>query len=472
MVDFITSYDDILVGDFLERYGVKGMRWGVITQPRLSGAAKSGSSSKPSSGRKPANKDNSTQPPSASPTAGGGGTLEVDPKTDKELQKLLDKGLTMEEAFKQLVAEGYDVVSVTASAMERMTPEEIAKATTVETVSERHETMNGQPLPVVTTRTIEGTNPDGTKYTRKTSSDGKETVESTKPKNRPFTKEETEEFRRIQKAGGRVYENTTGFDGKPIKKKVDRSRMAHEELSDYLIEDFLEHHGIKGMKWGVRRTDAQLGRPSKSKPAWLSKKVSDLKKKVSGSSLTPEQKKALARDFDGDKVKSSSNSQNGSKQPRPEKPVVEVTVQKPVMDNNELRALVERTRLLKELDSLSNPPSTQQVKTAAQELQEKINVIKLEREYKQLTTPKTAGSALRKAGADLATSVLKDSAKVALTAYTTAAMKKGLGTAFKGMGIDLKSGETKPNANLKAAVDKIKLERELAKLQTEGKKKD
>ena len=134
--------------------------------------------------------------------------------------------------------------------------------------------------------------------------------------------------------------------------------------------------------------------------------------------------------------------------------------------------MVERTRLLKELDSLSNPPSPQQVKSAAQELQEKINIIKLEREYKQLTTPKTTGAALRKAGADLVTSVLKDSSKVALTAYTTAAMKKGLGTAFKGMGIDFKSGETKPNANLKAAVDKIKLERELAKLQSEGKKKD
>ena len=28
--------------------------------------------------------------------------------------------------------------------------------------------------------------------------------------------------------------------------------------------DYLEHFGVKGMKWGVRRTDAQLGHPSSS----------------------------------------------------------------------------------------------------------------------------------------------------------------------------------------------------------------
>lgn len=249
-------------------------------------------------------------------------------------------------------------------------------------------------------------------------------------------------------------------------------------FDDIPVSEFLEHHGVPGMKWGIRRTEAQLGHPSKPKPAWLKTKVSSLKKRpLPKDNRSPEQKEPApgsrdaARSSGADKAKSSTSGQNGSK-PEEKKPVVEVTVQKPILDNNELRSLVERTRLLKELDSLTNPPSPQQVKSAAQELQEKINVIKLEREYKQLTTPKTTGAALRKAGADLASAVLKDSAKVALTAYTTAAMKKGLGTAFKGMGVDLKSGETKPNANLKAAVDKIKLERELAKLQSEGKKKD
>lgn len=42
------------------------------------------------------------------------------------------------------------------------------------------------------------------------------------------------------------------------------------------VDDFLEHYGTRGMKWGIRRSSAQLGRASESsektngKPPWQS----------------------------------------------------------------------------------------------------------------------------------------------------------------------------------------------------------
>lgn len=52
------------------------------------------------------------------------------------------------------------------------------------------------------------------------------------------------------------------------------------------IDDFIEHYGVKGMQWGVRRSSKQLARARKAKkenqPAAKAKRMSDseLKSKV------------------------------------------------------------------------------------------------------------------------------------------------------------------------------------------------
>lgn len=72
----------------------------------------------------------------------------------------------------------------------------------------------------------------------------------------------------------------------------------------------LEHHGIKGMKWGVRRTPEQLGyktSPKKKKPGILSKVTKKLKKKSKEVKKTAEEKKEESKEEIKAKVMQSSD---------------------------------------------------------------------------------------------------------------------------------------------------------------------
>lgn len=71
--------------------------------------------------------------------------------------------------------------------------------------------------------------------------------------------------------------------------------MSETEFSDA----FLEHHGVKGMKWGVRRTPEQLGYRKKTKrktSSIISQLRKNAKKKAAKSQKTKEEKKEESRE--------------------------------------------------------------------------------------------------------------------------------------------------------------------------------
>ena len=60
---------------------------------------------------------------------------------------------------------------------------------------------------------------------------------------------------------------------------------------------YLQHHGIKGMKWGVRRTEAQLARARGRKKNWSedARTAHDIKKKSVNKMSNSELKKVNER---------------------------------------------------------------------------------------------------------------------------------------------------------------------------------
>ena len=68
----------------------------------------------------------------------------------------------------------------------------------------------------------------------------------------------------------------------------DNRLMKAEEMNHFAVDDFLMHYGIKGMKWGVRRTPQQLGHA-------IAKKVSIGEKKPPKTTATKNPGKALRK---------------------------------------------------------------------------------------------------------------------------------------------------------------------------------
>lgn len=188
-------------------------------------------------------------------------------------------------------------------------------------------------------------------------------------------------------------------------------------MSQSEVEDFLEHHGIKGMKWGVRR-DNPSGR---SKTASTNQKPSSESKVPVGSVVvTP----------NGGVLRKATSAEQARKAPLSQKQL------------DTLRRLGEDTA--KEKGS-----STSKISSMSDaEIKERINRMQMEKQYKQLMAEKnpkkTAAKdfilgVLKDAGKQAATDVLKSAASAYGKQAIGIAMTKSKNPAVSAAGAILKS---------------------------------
>ena len=137
------------------------------------------------------------------------------------------------------------------------------------------------------------------------------------------------------------------------------------------MDEELYHYGVKGMKWGVRRTPSQLGH------------TTGTKKKKSGSSVLSKAKTAI------------SNRREASKQKKAE-------------------ASARKSQKKKRLSEMSDD-----------ELQAQIKRLELEKRYRDLTPKQTHR------GRDFVTGILENSARNIATQATTYAMGSAVNAVLK-----------------------------------------
>lgn len=161
---------------------------------------------------------------------------------------------------------------------------------------------------------------------------------------------------------------TGDYDGPEfrLKSEYDTSLLMSEN-----VEDFLEHYGIKGMKWGIRRSRAELGYgpPGEKKGGVLSR----LRRKKSSG---------------GGSVGSGKSSETKSDERKASEDISEDAMnfikasQKPpnALSNQEIQILLTRANLNKQYDSMFN---TSRNDPNAQ-LRQKVERLRLENDMRKI----------------------------------------------------------------------------------------
>lgn len=143
----------------------------------------------------------------------------------------------------------------------------------------------------------------------------------------------------------------------------------------------LTHHGIKGMRWGVRRTEKQLARARGENP--------DKKNAASTQAKAASTSSSTSTSAKGSSKKATDNDEE---------------------DRISTKALKDRNERLKLENEYKNMLMNDD------DLQQRVNRLKLEKEYKQLTAKE------KSTGRKLVEDVLTTSTKAVATAFVTKAL--------------------------------------------------
>lgn len=68
--------------------------------------------------------------------------------------------------------------------------------------------------------------------------------------------------------------------------ELDEDPPDSPKQSDILGKEFIEHYGVKGMQWGVRRSRSQLRKANKKRESTEAKRAKQIKKKAKKSGVS------------------------------------------------------------------------------------------------------------------------------------------------------------------------------------------